>query len=185
MECFFEEHRRISICPVCQKKRVLQKNKPQKDFCSLKCWGVAHRKYPYTAFCFVCKKEFRTHPSKRNKYCSQECSSTGRRMSPEHHRRRIVEYTRKWRKENPEKRRLQKNRRWALEHNAVGNFTLDDWNKIKENFGNKCAICRESKFLTIDHIIPLSRKGSNFKENIQPLCRNCNSRKHNKILAKI
>lgn len=183
-ECFFANHRRISKCPTCGKERILQKKQPQKDFCSLTCWGLANRTRQFSASCLVCKQEFRTRYGKPNKYCSQKCSSTGRRMSPEHHRQRTVAYTRRWRKENPEKRRLQKNKRRALEHGAEGNFTLDDLEEIKKRFGNRCAICGKKKLLTIDHIIPLSRGGSNFKENIQPLCRNCNSRKHAKILVK-
>ena len=36
--------------------------------------------------------------------------------------------------------------------------------------------------LTRDHVIPLTKKGTNFITNIQPLCRSCNSSKGNRIL---
>lgn len=35
--------------------------------------------------------------------------------------------------------------------------------------------------LTVDHIIPKSRGGSNNPENLQPMCRKCNSSKGNDI----
>lgn len=73
-----------------------------------------------------------------------------------------------------------KARRYARQKGALGNHTLQEWENLKKLYDQKCAYCRESKPLTKDHIIPLSKGGSDFIENIQPLCRNCNSKKHNK-----
>lgn len=43
--------------------------------------------------------------------------------------------------------------------------------------GAYCAHCGEERDLTIDHVRPLSRGGSNELSNLQVLCRPCNSRK--------
>ena len=74
-----------------------------------------------------------------------------------------------------------KSMRYAKEKGAIGSHTLQEWNLLKESYGNVCAVCKLPKPLTKDHIIPLSKGGSNYIENIQPLCRNCNSKKHTKI----
>lgn len=42
-----------------------------------------------------------------------------------------------------------------------------------------CSICKTTKDLTVDHIVPLSRGGSTVESNLQVLCRRCNSRKGN------
>ena len=62
-------------------------------------------------------------------------------------------------------------------------FTLDDWNKILKESNNCCVRCGASINLTIDHIIPLSKDGTNFPNNLQPLCRSCNAKKSNKVLV--
>lgn len=68
---------------------------------------------------------------------------------------------------------------------ALGSFTLDEWERLKAQYNWICPSCkkREPKVkLTKDHIIPISKGGSNNIENIQPLCGSCNSKKYTKII---
>lgn len=57
--------------------------------------------------------------------------------------------------------------------------TVEQWNFIQMLFDYSCACCGKTDELTIDHILPLSKGGLDSIENIQPLCRSCNSRKNN------
>lgn len=43
--------------------------------------------------------------------------------------------------------------------------------------GNRCKHCGATDNLTIDHITPVSKGGSDNPENLQTLCRSCNSKK--------
>lgn len=64
----------------------------------------------------------------------------------------------------------------ARKNRIVGSFTLGDIEEIYALQREKCAICRRNlrhKF-HIDHIIPVSRKGSNRRSNLQLLCASCN-----------
>lgn len=68
---------------------------------------------------------------------------------------------------------------------AGSSHTFEDWEFIKESFGFCCAGCGSSEtdvLLTEDHIIPLSKGGTDNKDNIQPLCQSCNSKKGTKII---
>ena len=70
--------------------------------------------------------------------------------------------------------------------NAIGSHTDIEWENVKKRFGYVCVGCGVSekiKILTRDHITPLSKGGTDFISNIQPLCRNCNSRKCNRELV--
>lgn len=45
----------------------------------------------------------------------------------------------------------------------------------------RCIECGSKEFLEFDHIIPISKGGSNTTRNIQLLCQTCNRKKSNKI----
>lgn len=90
------------------------------------------------------------------------------------------------RMENPDYVKWQ-NQAWKRRKRvADGTHTLEEWENLKAQHDWKCVFCgkREPEIkLTEDHIIPLSRNGSDNIENIQPLCRRCNSSKGAKILT--
>lgn len=53
---------------------------------------------------------------------------------------------------------------------------------IHKKDGNKCANCFKELpkvFLQVDHIVPVSKGGLNIPDNLQLLCRDCNSIKAN------
>lgn len=53
--------------------------------------------------------------------------------------------------------------------------------RVWQRYGGKCAECSATEYLEFDHIIPVSRGGSNGEQNVQILCRKCNLSKSNKI----
>lgn len=46
----------------------------------------------------------------------------------------------------------------------------------------RCLKCNEIKKLELDHVNPIVMGGTNTIDNIQPLCRTCNSKKYNKFI---
>lgn len=68
---------------------------------------------------------------------------------------------------------------------AEGSHTIGEWENLKAQCNWICISCGKQEpaiKLEQDHIIPISRGGSNNIENIQPLCGPCNRRKYNKII---
>jgi len=98
-------------------------------------------------------------------------------------REHILAQQREWRKVN-ERGLEHVNRRRARKKNAEGSHTYEEWLTVKEAHDNKCASCHKEVPLTRDHIIPLTKGGSDWISNIQPLCGPCNSSKGNKILTR-
>ena len=93
--------------------------------------------------------------------------------------------SKKWRENNKNRRNELRKRRRVIEKKAKGSHTFIQWNTIKKRYNWTCPCCKKKEpeiTLTEDHVIPLSKGGSDNIENIQPLCRSCNSKKHTKII---
>jgi hypothetical protein len=53
--------------------------------------------------------------------------------------------------------------------------------RVWQRYGGRCAECNSTAYLEFDHIIPVARGGGNSDNNIQLLCRGCNSTKSDNI----
>lgn len=81
--------------------------------------------------------------------------------------------------------RMWSRRRRATIRNVSGGHSIGEWLNLKAQYDWKCAscgLCEPKIRLTEDHIIPLSKGGSDNIENIQPLCKSCNCKKHTRII---
>ena len=152
--------------------------------------------------CIICGTKFIANNSLQ-KYCHNPCNpkiawkinhrEKDLKLRREYNQRRKqnlenVEKDRlaakRWRDNNPDKRKFYKYKRRALE--KIGNgFTEKEWQEMKKEYNYTCPRCGKKEpeiTLTIDHIYPLSLGGWHEKENIQPLCMACNRWKQQQII---
>jgi len=54
--------------------------------------------------------------------------------------------------------------------------------KVFDLYGRKCLCCGSTENITIDHVVSVKNGGVNEIENMQPLCKSCNSRKSTKTI---
>jgi 5-methylcytosine-specific restriction endonuclease McrA len=90
-----------------------------------------------------------------------------------------------WQSAHPEERNALRQARRAREVGADGCFSAQQWLDLKVTHNHTCPCCgrREPEVkLTADHVVPLARGGSNWIENIQPLCLSCNCSKSTKTV---
>jgi 5-methylcytosine-specific restriction endonuclease McrA len=99
------------------------------------------------------------------------------------HKEKINLYNKGWRERNKDKwnmiNRITKHKRRAL-----GSINSTEWIAKVAMLENKCQGCFKTEpeiKITIDHIVPVSRGGTNHIDNLQPLCMQCNRFKGNKI----
>ena len=67
----------------------------------------------------------------------------------------------------------------------VSKYTSTEWEELKAFYNHTCLCCGRKEpdiKLTADRVIPGNKGGSYFIENIQPLCKSCNFKKHTKII---
>lgn len=99
-----------------------------------------------------------------------------KRLDPEY-----VARERQYKRDHPEQVASQNHKRRARLNESEGSHTASDIMRIFMHQGKKCAECFEivtKSTWHVDHIMPLSKGGSNWPSNLQILCRRCNLEKH-------
>ena len=140
------------------------------------------------------------------KQCTKESVLNSRRKNPEAHRRanrrdykkhrvKKLEVQRQrywedpawarfvqneWARKHPSEMAVKYNARRARQVNAEGAFTRADIKRQREKQHNRCYYCGNEGKLTVDHVIPLARGGTNWPDNLVLACPHCNSSKGNK-----
>lgn len=80
-----------------------------------------------------------------------------------------------------ELRSTLEHKRRAIKKGNGGSHTVAQWKAILVASNYTCKHCgRTDVKLTKDHIIPLTKGGTDNADNLQPLCSSCNSRKGNR-----
>lgn len=178
------------ICKNCEKQYFVKPyRKNTSKFCSYKChWE---------------KQKGKKLTGKHKEKIGLSLLKHGLSKTGEYH----AYYTKKWREKNPDKRKTYRNeylkshrefiyflnrQRYYKRKNAKGFHTFEEWETLKKEYNYCCAMCgmqepftdQYFQYLTEDHIIPLTKNGTNYIDNIQPLCHRCNSIKSNKLLRK-
>lgn len=146
-----------------RKERKIYDNKYQKNYRVANREKVLAREHKYCV----------THREIRNSYNREYrviCPAKGRIA------------TRKWKDSHPEEVRISVRARRARKAGAEGCFTANEWLDLCERTGNRCVCCGSTGKLSADHIVPLIKGGSNNIDNIQPLCKPCNSKKHTTVI---
>jgi hypothetical protein len=191
------------ICPKCNKNKESKefyKDRSKKSgldsYCK-KCraeWHLKHRK-EYRKWLREWRKK---NPEKVKGYYKKatEYHKKWREENPD--------WLKKWREKNPHKykeydrvydkqykknhpniikqnRRIYKLRR--RRKNIKGFHTIAEWENLKKRYNYMCLGCKRKEpeiKLTRDHIVPVIEGGTDYIDNIQPLCHNCNSQKNTK-----
>lgn len=107
-----------------------------------------------------------------------EAIRASRRRYYEENRERLLARNKEYRKAHPEVKQVCEARRHARKKGACGIFGVRQWRAIRVAYGHICLRCLQSKPLTVDHVVPVSKGGLDCVCNIQPLCLECNVKKH-------
>jgi hypothetical protein len=154
-------------------------------FCSSKC--CAQRKFSLIEVeCNFCLKKYKTRPShykrKRRGFCSLKCHGEFRKEKLPFYEQPAYKGVRTLVDGESIYARNARKKRYLYRKNIEGSHSHEEWESVKIKFGNKCALCKQQKPLTKDHKIPMSKGGSDYITNIQPLCKSCNCSKGVKIM---
>jgi len=90
--------------------------------------------------------------------------------------------SRAWKMRHPDLVKLASNKRRAKLLNAIGRHTEGEWRRIFRRYLGRCIYCG-SPADARDHVLPLTRGGSDYASNLLPCCKSCNSSKKDRLLS--
>lgn len=130
-----------------------------------------------------------TYPERRkaaqNKWLAnnREKMQAIRRSYVSNNRQRNLASKTNYRRKHPEKWRTYRIQRTARENGAEGTLTPIDIKAQYDQQNGRCHWCGEpvGNQYHVDHVIPLSRGGTNYPSNIVIACPPCNLSRNNKL----
>jgi len=98
------------------------------------------------------------------------------------HKEKLNSINNSWWSKNPGKR-VEYFQAYRARKHSSGRVSSAEIQALLDFYDNKCLCCgKENTKLAIDHIVPLKLGGVNSIENLQPLCKSCNSKKNINII---
>lgn len=175
---YYDPISQTKLCPRCGER------KPVSDFSK----RSGHGRDPYFVYCRGCDSARNKAWAGKNR---QQKLATVRRWYANNIADVRAYDAERWRR--PETRRRRRalvaanrerysaygHKHRALKAAAVGVFSAEDIARIKKAQRSKCAVCRRrlGRVFHKDHIVALSKRGTNRPSNIQLLCVSCNTSK--------
>lgn len=138
--------------------------------------------------CPSCAEPLPSYKRSNAVYCDRKCkalASEKRRPDRDHAARYVKERDRRLAYAlDPVRCREAASRRRARKRNAERlQVSKKDWNRLVDRHRGCCFYCGESKPLTTEHVVPLSRGGRHAIGNILPVCFSCNSAKRDRFIV--
>lgn len=129
-------------------------------------------------------ESFRKHTGRKygvRSWCVS-CEDESNKNYKAANRSKIADTFREYFKKHADKIRFGRRVSKANKRGAVGSLSLDQWRTLCVYYGNKCLRCGKQGRLDMDHVVPISMGGSAYVDNVQPLCRSCNSFKNDRVI---
>ena len=130
-------------------------------------------------------EKYKALRAKDRKLCAASRRAAWRKWFAENPTERGYARTKAWREKNPDAYLAQSRHDDAVrrerKRNAGGKLTKRIWTAIKAKQNQCCIDCGMQTKLTVGHILPVSRGGSNFPRNVIAQCAPCNTKQGGKF----